>query len=81
MKRTTGAFNRHGPRTLVVAKFIPGMSTVAPPLAIGTVALADGSSALGFVCEGYAGAALPDIAHHGGWRHYRAALVDLDRSS
>jgi allophanate hydrolase len=48
--------------------------TVAPPLAIGTVALADGSSALGFVCEGYAGAAVPDISHYGGWRHYRAAL-------
>jgi allophanate hydrolase len=48
--------------------------TVAPPLAIGTVALADGSSALGFVCEGYAGAAVPDISHYGGWRRYRAAL-------
>jgi allophanate hydrolase len=47
--------------------------TVAPPLAIGTVALADGSSALGFVCEGYAGGAAPDISHHGGWRRYRAA--------
>jgi allophanate hydrolase len=49
--------------------------TVAPPLAIGTVALADGSSALGFVCEGYAGDALPDISHYGGWRRYRAALA------
>jgi allophanate hydrolase len=28
------------------------MLTVAPPLAIGTVALADGSAAPGFVCEG-----------------------------
>jgi allophanate hydrolase len=48
--------------------------TVAAPLAIGTVALADGSSALGFVCEGYAGAAAPDISHYGGWRHYLASL-------
>src|SRR5206468_360449 len=31
--RTTGVFHRHGPGTLVVAKFIPGLSTVAPPLA------------------------------------------------
>jgi membrane protein DedA with SNARE-associated domain len=31
--RTTGAFHRHGPGTLAVAKFIPGLSTVAPPLA------------------------------------------------
>jgi membrane protein DedA with SNARE-associated domain len=30
---TTGAFHRHGVGTLAVAKFIPGLSTVAPPLA------------------------------------------------
>jgi membrane protein DedA with SNARE-associated domain len=30
---TTGAFHRHGAGTLAVAKFIPGLSTVAPPLA------------------------------------------------
>jgi allophanate hydrolase len=48
--------------------------TVAPPLAIGTVTLADGSSAPGFVCEGYAGDTASDISHYGGWRRYRAAL-------
>jgi membrane protein DedA with SNARE-associated domain len=31
--RTTGVFHRHGVGTLAVAKFIPGLSTVAPPLA------------------------------------------------
>jgi|SRR5438874_9789173 len=31
--RTTGVFDRHGAGTLAVAKFIPGLSTVAPPLA------------------------------------------------
>src|SRR5256885_4684029 len=28
---TTGAFHRHGMGTLAIAKFIPGLSTVAPP--------------------------------------------------
>ncbi|HRJ20078.1 MAG TPA: VTT domain-containing protein [Bryobacteraceae bacterium] len=30
---TTHSFERHGPLTLLFAKFIPGLSTVAPPLA------------------------------------------------
>ena len=46
---------------------------VAPPLAIGTVALIDGRSATGFVCElgGLAGA--EDITSFGGWRAWWAA--------
>ena len=44
--------------------------TVAPPLAIGTVVLADGGQAPGFVCEGYARDGVPDISHFGGWRRY-----------
>lgn len=46
---------------------------IAPPLGLGTVALADGSACLGFVCEagGLAGAA--DITAHGGWRPWLAA--------
>lgn len=47
--------------------------TVAPPLAIGTVLLAGGAAALGFVCEGYAAGSLPDISRYGGWRRYLAA--------
>jgi allophanate hydrolase len=47
--------------------------TVAPPLAIGTVTLADGSAAPGFVCEGYAVGAVLDISRYGGWRSYLAA--------
>jgi allophanate hydrolase len=49
--------------------------TVAPPLAIGTVALADGGAAPGFVCEGYAAGSVPDISAYGGWRGYLAARV------
>jgi len=33
VRRTEDFFARHGVRSLVVAKFVPGLSTVAPPLA------------------------------------------------
>ena len=33
VRRTEDLFARHGVRSLVVAKFVPGLSTVAPPLA------------------------------------------------
>ncbi len=33
MRRTENVFIRYGVRSLIVAKFIPGLSTVAPPLA------------------------------------------------
>lgn len=33
VRRTTATFERWGPATLLVAKFVPGLNTVAPPLA------------------------------------------------
>jgi len=33
VKRTTGAFKKHGPGTLIAAKFIPGFGAVATPMA------------------------------------------------
>ena len=33
VRRTEDFFRLHGPRSLIVAKFIPGLSTIAPPLA------------------------------------------------
>src|SRR5579864_355049 len=33
VRRTEGVFSKQGARSLVVAKFIPGLGTVAPPLA------------------------------------------------
>src|ERR1700724_2789502 len=33
VRRTEGVFSRQGARSLLVAKFLPGLSTVAPPLA------------------------------------------------
>src|SRR6059036_2641528 len=63
VRRTQNAFTRYGLRGIVVAKFLPGMSTVAPPLAgmagvhAGRFLLADGSGALlyaiTFLCLGY----------------------------
>jgi allophanate hydrolase len=46
--------------------------TVAPPLAIGHLRLADGTETLGFVCEAYAAATAVDITEFGGWREYLA---------
>jgi allophanate hydrolase len=49
------------------------VASVPPPLAIGTVALADGRAVTGFVCEqgGLAGA--EDITAFGGWRAWWSA--------
>jgi membrane protein DedA with SNARE-associated domain/rhodanese-related sulfurtransferase len=33
VSQTEDKFNRYGPKSLIVAKFIPGFSTIAPPLA------------------------------------------------
>jgi membrane protein DedA with SNARE-associated domain len=33
VRRTGEAFSRRGPRSLLIAKFVPGLSTAAPPLA------------------------------------------------
>ncbi len=44
-----------------------------PPLCIGTVALADGTEARGFLCEAWAVAHATDITSHGGWVAYLGA--------
>src|SRR5947209_12984210 len=52
VRRTQNVFTRYGLRGIVVAKFLPGMSTVAPPLAgmsgvhVGRFHLADGFGSL-----------------------------------
>ena len=50
------------------------MALVPAPLAIGTIALADGSAVKGFLCEAHAVAQAEDITRFGGWRAYLAAL-------
>lgn len=53
-----------------VAAFGSFVAEVPPPLAIGTVTLADGSSVKGFVAEPRALAGAEDITALGGWRAY-----------
>ncbi len=48
-----------------IGSFLAGIS---PPLAIGSVMLADGSSAKGFVCEAIGMDGAEDVTVHGGWR-------------
>ncbi len=49
------------------------LATVPAPLSLGTVALVDGSSALGFLVEAAGTDGAEDITAHGGWRAYLAA--------
>ncbi len=49
------------------------VALIPSPLGIGTLALADGSSVQGFVCEALALEGAEDISHHGGWRRYIAS--------
>jgi allophanate hydrolase len=49
------------------------LALVPPPLALGSVELADGRWVHGFVCEGHALEAAEDVTSHGGWRAYMAA--------
>lgn len=48
-------------------------ASVAPPLGIGTVELADGCWVKGFICEARGLADATDVTRHGGWRAYLAS--------
>ena len=50
------------------------LALVPPPLGLGSVTLADGSSVHGFICEAHALAGAKDISAFGGWRAYLASL-------
>ena len=56
-----------------VAQLGSFVAAIPPPLAIGTVRLADGRQAKGFLCESIAARGADDITAHGGWRAYLAA--------
>lgn len=60
---------------LGVAEFGSFVAEVPPPLAIGTVTLADGSSVKGFVAEPRALTGAEDITSLGGWRAYMAQFA------
>jgi allophanate hydrolase len=46
---------------------------IPAPLAIGTLTLADKSTAQGFLCESHAVARARDISEFGGWRGFMAS--------
>ena len=48
-----------------VGGFLAG---IPAPLGLGSVELADGTWAKGFICEGFAAEGARDITHLGGWR-------------
>ncbi|MES2706983.1 MAG: allophanate hydrolase [Verrucomicrobiota bacterium] len=59
---------------LTPAAFGSFTAEVPPPMGIGTVQLADGSSVKGFLCEPCALEGAADITVHGGWKAWRASL-------
>ncbi len=54
------------------------LALVPPPLALGSIVLADGRAVHGFLCEPYALAGAADISAFGGWR---AWLAGAERSA
>ncbi|MGY2873110.1 allophanate hydrolase [Marmoricola sp. URHA0025 HA25] len=59
---------------LPAAQLAAFVATVLPPLALGPLDLADGSSVLGFVCTADGVDPARDITPHGGWRAYLEAV-------
>jgi allophanate hydrolase len=51
------------------------LALIPPPLGLGSVVLADGSTVHGFICEAHALAGAQDITPFGGWRAYLASLT------
>jgi allophanate hydrolase len=58
-----------------LAQYGSFVALVPAPLGIGTLALADGDSVQGFLCEPLATQGALDISHLGGWRAYVASLA------
>lgn len=54
------------------------VAMVAPPLCIGSLLLADGSTVQGFLCEAHAIEGAEDITALGGWRAYIAGTTRVD---
>jgi allophanate hydrolase len=51
------------------------VASIPSPLGIGTLGLADGSAAKGFLVEAIATDGAEDISRFGGWRNYIASLT------
>ena len=57
------------------------VASVAPPLAIGTIELADGERVKGFLCESFAAERARDITDFGGWIAFREQDTKLIRTA
>ncbi len=81
VRNTESIFQKHGARSLVLAKFIPGFSTVAPPLAgvfhmnflrfalydaLGALLWAGAFAGLGFAFSSQLDAVVTRVSHYGG---------------
>ncbi len=53
------------------------LAEIHRPLGLGRIDLEDGTSVIGFLCEGYAVDESRDITHHGGWRGYLSSPTVL----
>jgi allophanate hydrolase len=53
------------------------LNSIPPPLSLGTLRLADGSTVKGFLCEPAGIAGAQEITHLGGWRQYVQGLIEL----
>ncbi|CAN5283708.1 allophanate hydrolase [soil metagenome] len=58
---------------LPVSQYGSFVAGIPAPLGIGTIALDDGRTVQGFLCESIALAGAEDITAHGGWRNYLAS--------
>lgn len=82
VRRTEGLFSRQGARSLLLAKFVPGLSTVAPPLAgifhmrprrfllfdtLGSLLWAGAFLGIGYVFSGEIERVAEHLASLGGW--------------
>jgi len=61
--------------SLDAAGFGRFVADIPPPLGIGTLRLADGSTPKGFLVEAQGIVGAEDITSYGGWRRYMAALA------
>jgi allophanate hydrolase len=54
------------------------LNSIPPPLSLGTLRLADGSTVKGFLCEPSGISGAQEITHLGGWRKYVQELVERE---
>ena len=61
-----------------ISEFGSFVAGIPPPLGIGTLTLADGTTVQGFVCEAAALEGAEDITAFGGWRAYLASKIQYN---